>query len=152
MLRAIITNPQLHRSLQSPDVAGRRSVQLPVPTVAAPQQMQQVQVPLATVLNTIFALSGQAVRESGEGIDEEASELPSYLLGDDGNFVVDPDNPDDRLALVAHLFRVSEEAQRHFPRTGRSNAGARPVNSRFHEADGELDECEEWARDAGIIQ
>lgn len=152
MLRAIITNPQLQQALQSSGVAGRPSVQLPIPIAAAPQQMQQVQLPLAAVLNTIFALSGQAVRESGEAFGEDASELPSYLLGDDGNFLVDPDNPDDRAALVAHLFRVSEEAQRHLPLTGRLKAGARPVNSRPHEADGELDECEEWARDAGIIQ
>jgi hypothetical protein len=152
MLRAILTNPQLQRALQSSGVAGRPSVQLPVPTVAAPRQMQQVQLPLAAVLNTIFALSGQAVRESDEGMGEEASELPSYLLGDDGNFLVDPDSPDDRAALVAHLFLVSEEAQRHFPRTGRVKAAPAPVNSRFHEADGELGECEAWARDAGIIQ
>jgi hypothetical protein len=141
----ILTNPQLQQALQSapaPGAAAPRTVALPVPSPTAPQQTRQVPIPLGAVMNAIAALTGQSMTELNENMSEEEPEVPAYLVDDDGNFIVDPASPDDRAALVTHLFRLSEEAQR---------SGSVPRQSRrFAEADTELDESEQFAIDAGF--
>jgi hypothetical protein len=144
LLRTILTNPQLQQALQSAPAFGAaaRSVALPVPSPAAPQRARQVPIPLGAVMNAIAALAGQSMTELNENMSEEEPEIPSYLVDDDGNFIVDPASPDDRAALVAHWFRVSEEAQR---------SGSFPQRrGRFGEADAELDESEQFAFEAGF--
>jgi hypothetical protein len=88
-------------------------------------------------MNAIAALAGQSMTELNESTPEDDPEVPSYLVGDDGDFLVDPSSPNDRAALVAYLFRVSNEAQR---------AGyVQP------DAEDEMAEAEAWAEDAGFI-
>ena len=144
LLRTILTNPQLQHALQAAPAFGAaaRSVMLPVPSPAAPQQTRQVPVHLGAVMNAIAALAGQSMHELNENVSEEEPEIPPYLVDDDGNFIVDPASPDDRAALVTHLFRLSEEAQR---------SGRYPQRrSRFGEADAELDESDRFAFEAGF--
>jgi hypothetical protein len=145
LLRVILTNPQLQQALQfmPAGAATPPPVQLPVPTPAAPGQARPVQVPLGAVLNALVALSGRAMTELNENVSEEEPEIPEYLVGDDGDFLVDPASADDRAALVTHLFLLSDAAQR---------SGWYPqLEGASDEADVELDESEEWARDAGIL-
>jgi len=145
LLRVILTNPHLQQALQSAPAPGagvQPAVQLPVPSPAAPAQTRSVPIPLGAVMNAIAALAGQSMTELSENMSEEDAEVPSYLVDDDGNFIVDPASPDDRAALVTHLFRLSEEAQR--------SGWFRQPGRRFGEADAELDESEQFALEAGF--
>jgi hypothetical protein len=144
LLRMILTNPQLQHAMQSAPAMGAqmpRAVHLPIPSPSAPTQTRSVQIPLAAVMNAIAALSGQSMTELSENLSEEEPEVPSYLVGDDGDFIVDPASPDDRAALVAHLFRLSDEAQRSW--------SPQPT-SQPYEADAELDESDQFAIEAGF--
>jgi hypothetical protein len=144
LLRIILTNPHLQQALQSmpPGVATPPPVQLPMPAVTAPGHVRPQQIPMAAVLNALVALSGRAMTELNENASEAEPEIPAYLVGDDGDFLVDPASADDRAALVTHLFVLSDAAQ---------HAGWYPqLEGAPDEADVELDESEEWARDAGI--
>jgi hypothetical protein len=145
LLNLILGNPQFQQALQWTAMmgsAGPRTVQLPVPATGAADRMRSVQIPLGAVMNAISALAGRSMVELNATTREDEPEVPPYLVDEDGDFIVDPANPDDRAALVAHLFRVSDEAQRW--------AGSWQSDGEPAEADGELDESEEWARDAGI--
>jgi hypothetical protein len=146
LLRMILTNPQLQQTLQAPPpgmYGVPRTVELPIPATGAPRDTRSVQIPLGAVVNAIAALTGKAMTELNESSTEEEPEVPGYLVDDDGAFFVDPASADDRAALVAHLFRVSDATQRsgRFPQLRRP-----PV-----EADGELDESDAWARAAGFF-
>ena len=120
-----------------------RAVELPIPATGAPRQTQSVRIPLAAVVNALAALTGPTMTELNESTSEEDPEVPAYLVDDNGDFFVDPASADDRAALVAHLFRVSNATQRsgRFPQLRRPSA----------EADGELDESDAWARAAGFF-
>jgi len=121
LLRMILTNPQLQQTLQSG--LASTNVQLPVPVASAPQQLRSIQIPLAAVYSALGSLAAR----SESGFAEADDDVPAYLLGDDGYYLVDPASADDRDALVVHLFRLSDAAQ---------GSGIEP------------DESEEWARDA----
>lgn len=147
LLRLILGNPQFQQALQSAPGRGApatRTVDLPVPATTPPRRMRSVPIPLGAVMNAIFALAGQSMTELNENTSEDDPEVPSYLVDDEGDFLVDPASPDDRAALVAHLFRLSDEAQ---------HAGRywQPT-TRLSTADNELDECDMWAREAGFTK
>ena len=141
LLRLILTNPQLQQALQ-PQATVPRSVALPMPMPNAPGRMRSAQIPLGAVMNAIALLAGQSMTELNEYVSEEEPEVPDYLVDDSGDFIVDPASADDRAALVTHMFRVSNEAQQL--------ASDPQPDSRLDEAYDELDECEEWARTAGL--
>jgi hypothetical protein len=139
LLSLILANPNLQRTFHSAQTTGvaPRTVELPVPATTAPTRTRSVPIPLGAVMNAIAALAGQSMTELNESTPEDDPEVPSYLVGDDGDFLVDPSSPNDRAALVAYLFRVSNEAQR---------AGyVQP------DAEDEMAEAEAWAEDAGFI-
>jgi hypothetical protein len=126
LLRLILTNPQLQQALQVPSAGGVAStnVQLPVPVAAAPQQLRSLQIPLAAVFSAIGSL---AARSESSLAEADESDVPDYLVGDDGYYLVDPASADGRDALVVHLFRLSDAAR---------DTGIEP------------DESEDWARAA----
>jgi hypothetical protein len=144
MLRMILTNPQFLQALQGTAAPGGQPappVQLPVPTRAPGRPLRSSSLPLGAVLNAIFALSGHSLTELYEQGAEDEPEVPAYLVGDDGYFLVDPASADDRAALVAHLFRLNEAARQ---------SGRYPqLEWRDDEAD-EMDESEAFARAAGF--
>jgi hypothetical protein len=149
LLSLMLSNPNLHRTLQHAHLTGvpPRSVDLPIPTAVAPLQTRQAQIPLGAVMNALTALAGQAMTELNESTAEDEPEVPSYLVGEDGDFLVDPASADDRAALVAHLFRLSDEIARggDDDATGEAYAGE-------DEAEDVEDEQEDsWAEAAGFI-
>lgn len=146
MLRVILTNPQLQRALQPAAPGGApmsRTVQLPVPTPAAPQQLRPVPIPLHAVLGAILSLAGNTTGRPGEDLGDDEASFPEYLVGDDGRFLVDPSSADDRAALVAHLFRLNDAARRsgRYPQLRR-----RPGAAAFGR-----DSSDDWAREAGFL-
>jgi hypothetical protein len=147
LLGLILGNPQFQQALQWTAMMGSaapRTVQLPVPATGAAGGMRSMPIPLGAVMNAIATLAGQSMVEFNETTREDEPEVPAYLVDEDGDFIVDPASPDDRAALVAHLFRVSDEAQRA--------AGPWQPEGEPTEAEGELDESEAWARDAGFTE
>lgn len=144
LLRLILTNPQLQHALRvGPSGASPPPVQLPVPVPGAPTELRTTTIPMAAVLNALVALSGRAMTELNENASEDEPEVPEYLVGPDGDFLVDPASADDRAALVTHLFVLSDAAR---------NSGRYPQLSGAPErADVELHESDEWARDAGFL-
>jgi hypothetical protein len=130
MLQAILSNPQFQYTLQSAAMGGgARNVHLPVPMAAQPQYQQPTQIPLAAVLNAVVRLAGRSMTELNAGTKEEEPQVPEYLVDEQGEYVVDPANADERAALVAHLFRV--------------NAAAADTTA--------IDDAEAWAEEAGFI-
>jgi hypothetical protein len=105
-------------------------------------QMRPVAIPLGAVINTIAALAGQSLTELHAGTAEDEPEVPDYLVDADGEFIVDPASAEDRAALVAHYFRINNQARHEagLPRPGRR--ASRPG--------GELSDSDAWARDAGF--
>jgi hypothetical protein len=136
LLQAVLANPQFQQTLRSAAMgAAARNVYLPLPMPAQPQLQQQLPIPLGAVMNAIAQLASQSMTEMTENTAEEAPPVPAYLIDEDGEYVVDPANAEDRAALVAHLFRVNAEAIRG----GESDEAI------------ETDDSEAWAREAGFI-
>ena len=145
LLRMILTNPQLQQALQSASATAAvpRTVALPVPSPAAPRYVRNVPIPIGAVMNAILALAGQSMTELNESVSEDEPDVPAYLVGEGGDFVVDPASDDDRAALVAHLFRLNDAARR---------SGRYPqLHRRPKAAPRQLDESDAWARTAGFL-
>jgi hypothetical protein len=157
LLNTILTNPQFQQTLQLAAAgrgAGPRSVPLPLPAPSQPQYARPVQIPLGAVMNAIAALAGRSMTSLNAGTREDDPEVPEYLVDEQGEFVVDPASSEDRAALVTHLFRVSESAQQveqvqEF--SSSYEAEAEDVEAEDVEAEAELDEWDEFARDAGFF-
>jgi hypothetical protein len=144
LLRTILTNPHLQQALQPAAAGPPPPVRLPVPSHTAPSGRRSVNIPIGAVLRALIAASGEALVELYEQTGEDEAEFPEYLVGEDGDFLVDPASDDDRAALVAHLFRLNEAAQQ---------AGGDP-QPEWSEAEAggadEMDESDAFARAAGF--
>jgi hypothetical protein len=163
LLSLMLANPNLQRTLQTAHMTGvpPRSVDLPVPASIAPVRTRQVQIPLGAVMNALTALAGQAMTELNESTPEDDPEMPSYLVGDDGDFLVDPADPNDRAALVAYLFRLNDEAERNrYAATSEAAEYTEDEAAAYaedeaaydtYETEDEQDETEAWAAEAGFI-
>jgi hypothetical protein len=145
LLRMILGNPHFQQALHFASVLGPaapRTMQLPVPsTAAAAPGVRPVAIPLGAVMNTIAELAGQSMVELNASTSEDDPEVPAYLVDDQGQFIVDPGNAQDRAGLVVHLFRMNDEAQR---------SGLLGPSGPVPEADAEQDESDRWAREAGF--
>jgi hypothetical protein len=154
LLSLMLANPNLQRTLQTAHMTGvpPRSVNLPVPASTAPVRTRQVQIPLGAVMNALTALAGQAMTELNESTPDDDPEIPSYLVGDDGDFLVDPADPNDRAALVAYLFRLNDEVERN-PYASASEAEYTEDEAAYDtdNTEDEQDETEAWAAEAGFI-
>jgi hypothetical protein len=140
LLRMFLGLPQLQSALQSAAVlgpAGPRTMELPIPAADAPGGVRNLQIPLGAVMNTIATLAGRSMEELNASTQESDPEVPDYLVGENGEFIVDPGSAAERAALLTHMVRMHQAAHR----AGWFEA---------RESDEELDEAEAWARDAGF--
>ena len=110
LLRMIVANPQVLQALQPPTPATPRAIALPMPATG-PAGSQSLSLPLGAVLNAIVQLSAQGLDRVNANTREEDPEVPEYLVGEDGEFLVDPASPEARARLVAELFEISEHAR-----------------------------------------
>jgi hypothetical protein len=109
LLRMLLGLPQLQSALQSAAVlgpAGPRTMELPIPT-GAPGGVRNLQIPLGAVMNTISALAGRSMEELNASTQESDPEVPDYLVGEDGEFLVDPASAAERAALLTHMVRLN---------------------------------------------
>ena len=143
LLRLIITNPQLQQALHQPvaGVAAPRAITLPMPAPASHHGSKQLAIPLGAVMNAIYALAGQSMEHLNAETREDDPAVPEYLVGENGDFLVDPASPAERAELVARLFEISETARR------------RPaVRQRRRVVETETDESELFALEAGFTR
>jgi hypothetical protein len=110
LLRMIVSNPQVMQALQPPTPASPRAISLPMPAPGQPGGRRGVSIPLGAVMNAIFALAGQSMDHLNANTREDDPEVPEYLIGEDGEFLVDPANSAERADLVARIFEISEQA------------------------------------------
>jgi hypothetical protein len=137
LLSTILSAPQLQQALRSAATLGpaaARSLQLPAPT---PAGTQSVSVPLGAAMNAIMTLARQSMAEIDEQTQEDEAEVPEYLVGEDGEFVVDPGSPEARAARVAQLFQAARGVER---------ARAGELMDRIGPG---ADDPDAWAREAG---
>ena len=136
LMGLLLNNPHLIQAIQSaPFVTqgGAPGVQVNVPDTAP------VSIPLGAVMNAIAQLAQASTRELNAMTSEGDSEIPEYLLAEDGEFIVDPASADDRAAVVLQWLRLEGEAQRCAESDG------------FIAADEMgMDESDVWAREAGF--
>ena len=114
LLRLILTNPRFQQTLQlasSMGAAGPRAVSLPVPVVSQPQQRRALQIPLGAVMNAVALLARQSMTELNASTREDEPAVPSYLVDEQGEYIVNPADPDARAALVAQWFQLNEQAE-----------------------------------------
>jgi len=150
LLRLILTNPRFQQTLQlasSMGAAGPRAVSLPVPVVSQPQQRRALQIPLGAVMNAVALLARQSMTELNASTREDEPAVPSYLVDEQGEFIVNPADPDARASLVAQWFQLSEQAELA-DEAERAEQAAESTES--HETDAEMDESDAWAEDAGF--
>jgi hypothetical protein len=143
LLSLILSHPHFQQALQQAAAHGTaapRTVALPVPSTSYPPHMRSVPIPLGAVLNAISALVRPSLVELNAATAEEDPEIPSYLVDDDGQFIVDPASSADRAALVAHLFRLSDAAAQQGAEWSEASEDA-----------GEQDESEAFAFEAGFF-
>jgi hypothetical protein len=106
LLRVILGNPQFQQAL-----FGTHRAPLPSRSVAAAAVSRRA-APRAIGPDPARGsderdchAAGQSMSELNAETTEDEPEVPPYLVGDDGDFLVDPANASDRAALVTHLFR-----------------------------------------------
>jgi len=142
MLGLLIGNPQLQQALQWAAVLGPhapRAMQLQVPSAAMPGALRRVAVPLAPALAAISRLAAEAIGELEANVSEGDPETAEYLVGEDGELLVDPASAEERAAAAVHLLRLSREAER-------ARSGGSGAKGRFDD-----DDPDAWAREAGWI-
>ncbi|MGD8588233.1 MAG: hypothetical protein PVG22_05320 [Chromatiales bacterium] len=134
LLGLIMNNPQLMQAIRGAPFArqaGVRRVEVNIPNG------ESVSIPLADVLNTFAVLAQESVLELNDTSSEYAENIPEYLIGEDGEFIVDPQSAEDRAALVLHLLRLDGEMERY--------AEWDDLN-----AYDETEESDLWVREAGF--
>lgn len=135
-LGLLLADPQLRQAMQWAAVLGPRaprSVQLQVPSTTDPGSTRSVGLPLGAIMNAIARLATEAVAELEGAAGEDDPEVPEYLVGEDGAFVVDVASPEERARAATFMLRLAQEAER----------------ARRLDGAGAENELDAWAREAG---
>ncbi len=111
-LMSLIQNPALLKSLlgQVLGLAGQQTV---------PAGSQGTQLSFPALMNALSSLAGKAAQEAAEAYPGvESVEATAYLLDPNGNFLVDPADPDARAQRVLELLREDYLAKAYEPAGG----------------------------------
>ncbi len=150
LLRLILTNPHFQQTLHmasSMGAAGPRAVSLPVPVVSQPRKRRAVQIPLGAIMNAIALLARRSMTELNATTQEDEPEVPSYLVNEHGDYIVNPADAIARASLVTRWFELSEEAELA---EQAEQAEQLDEANEMDETAAEMDESDEWAEDAGF--
>jgi hypothetical protein len=113
MLQQLFGNPQLLQALAQGIVGGPTAPREVVLEIAGHEgTTEAVAIPLGAVMNAIATLATEAMVELNAQTHPAESEVPSYLLGQEGELIVDPANTEARAALVVDYFRRARQAER----------------------------------------
>jgi hypothetical protein len=116
LLQQLLSSPQLTTSLAQGIVGGITGAREIALEIAGPEDTTEtVKIPLGAVMNTISHLAGEAMLELNAITHESEPQVPEYLMGESGEFIVDPGNPAARAALVLDYFRRAQALQQRRP-------------------------------------
>ncbi len=146
LMSMLMNNPQLMQTLRSAAFSRREEER---EVVANIPESGNVAIPLGAVMNLLSHLARESVLELNQLTSEDDTETPEYLLGEDGELLVDPANSEDRAALVLHLLRLDGEVARFNESDG--------IVDNFDEEEGDSNEqssvvnnADPWAMEAGF--
>ena len=97
---------------------------------------------MSEVMEVLANVAREAATELNALADEDATEVPDYLVGEDGEYVIDPECAEDREALVRENLILQGELVRY--------DGLDRLVGMEGMAGSEMDDSEVWARDAGF--
>jgi hypothetical protein len=116
LLQQLFSSPALTQGLARGIVGGTTAPREVVLEIASNDGgSEQVAIPLGAVMNTISHLASEAMHEFNAATHPSEADVPEYLVGESGEFIVDPANPSDRAALVLDYFRRAMAQQQARP-------------------------------------
>jgi len=136
---SLLNNPQIMQALRSALFRGREGA---FRVEADISNSMPASIPLRDVMVTIARLAQESALELNALAGEDAAEVPSYLISEDGEYIVDPESAEDRDALVLENLRRQSELERYDDLGGYVAMDGVAGN--------EMDESEVWAREAGL--
>jgi hypothetical protein len=136
---SLLNNPQIMQALRSALFRGREGA---LRVEADISNSTPESIPLGDVMVTIARLAQESALELNALAGEGAVEIPSYLVSEDGEYIVDPESAEDRDALVLENLRRQGELGRYDDLGGYVAMDGVAGN--------EMDESEVWAREAGF--
>jgi hypothetical protein len=116
LLQQLFSSPALAQGLAQGILGGSTAPREVVLEIAGNDgQSEQVGIPLGAVMNTISHLASEAMLEFNAATHPSESDVPEYLVGESGEFIVDPGDPAARAALVLNYFRRAQAQQQVRP-------------------------------------
>jgi hypothetical protein len=138
-LASLLNNPQIMQALRSTLFRGREGA---ISVEADISSSTPLEIPMGEVMATIARLAHESALELNALAGEDAAEIPDYLIGEDGEYIVDPECVEAREALVLENLRRQGELERY-------DELAEGVEFEGWAGD-EMDEAEVWAFEAGF--
>ena len=114
----LLNNPQLRHMITSAAVAGRRGAR--ELEIEVPGAHSSVGIPVEALVEAISLLAQESTHELGDlarsvagtYAQENLPQMGDYLIGEDGEWIVDPSSAEQRAALVVHYLRIGGEMAR----------------------------------------
>ncbi len=136
---SLLNNPQIMQALRSALLRGREAA-LHVETDIV--SGMPVEIPMSEVMKVLANLANEAAIELDALEGGDAAEVPEYLVGEDGELIIDPECAEEREALVLENLILQGEFVRYAGLDG--SVGMEGI------AGSEMDDSEAWAREAGF--
>ena len=138
-IASLLNNPQIMQALRSA-LFRRREGSLRIE--ANISDGTPVSIPLGEVMDAFARLAQESALELKALNGEDAEEIPSYLVGEDGEYVVDLESAEDRDALVLAELRFQRELERYDDPGGFDTSEGVAIDA--------MNEPDVWAREAGF--
>jgi hypothetical protein len=110
-LLSIINRPEIIQALMAMALGSAGRTHIPVgggePDAPGEPAEPPVPVPVGAFANVIGSLANQAGSDLNAAEPQQGESVPSYLLGEGGEFLVDPAVPEERARLVLELLHGS---------------------------------------------
>lgn len=138
-IASLLNNPQIMQALRSA-LFRRREGSLRIE--ASISDGSPVSIPLADVMDMVARLAQESALELKALSGGDAEEIPSYLVGEDGEYVIEPESAEDRDALVLAELRYQRELERYDEPGGFDAIEGVAMDA--------MSESDVWAREAGF--
>ena len=109
-LLSLLSRPEIIQALMAMALGPAGRTHIPVggePAAPGKPAEPPVPVPVGAIANVIGTLANQAGSDLNAAEPQQGESVPSYLLGEGGEFLVDPAVPEERAQLVIGLLNKS---------------------------------------------
>lgn len=107
-LLGVFNRPEILQSLMAMAMGPAGSTHVPVRVGSrGAAAVSPTNVPVTAIANLIATLANRAITEHDAARPQQDESVPSYLLGEGGEFLVDPAVPEQRAQLVLELLNSS---------------------------------------------